>query len=108
MATTTSSRTGTGTTPTPPAPTPEPERDYVNPGVFVRSGQPLLVVEDRRLIGRVEELKHTDVPWDLLATLKIYDPRVCDELVIAGWPGVYDMVQLVEQAVVRRVQDQGR
>lgn len=106
MATTTSSSRGTGSAPaTSPA---EPERDYVNPGVFVRSGQPLFVVEDRRLVGRVAELPHTDVPWDLLATLKIYNPAVCDELVIAGWPGVYDMVQLVEQAVVRRVQDQGR
>lgn len=102
MAATTSSRAGAsaGQTQQPPAP-PVDNRDYVNPGIFVTSWPPVLLVEDQDLRQHVRNLPTVEVPWESLATLKVHAPDMSKDIIVCGWQGAADIIRRLEGLVLR-------
>ncbi len=100
MATARSSSAAAGQTA--PATATPPEQDFVNPGVFVTSGQPLFIVEDPSLARLADTLPNVRIPWSALTTIKANMPDESRDIVICGWDGVADILEQLERALVSR------
>lgn len=90
MATTSSS------SPTPPADT----RDYQNPGIFVGTWPNVMIIEDmgpapqpQTVIGQI--------PWDILASIKMTSPELSEGIIICGWDGVREILERLELAMLQ-------